>query len=265
MRRWALLLPALLAGCAPQQRMAPGQFAAAPVQHVVFPPSMLPQVNQQFTGAMPFLNRNMTLPEGSWKVASTQALTGKGMGLVGALVALVRTDGPTLRGILLFAGNARPAPGGFPISNLCQASDVIWNDVRVAQPNGEQDCATINFERPALWRALPRGVVSGIMGQLDLLNVQPPNIVVSVAVHEANLNWSLDETLITNPELAGIPPDMSTQRAQSAWTAFRVARDPARQHYVESLQQKAAPIRMELRRLIQAPAPYVPQSGLTPA
>jgi hypothetical protein len=86
-----------------------------------------------------------------------------------------------------------------------------------------------------------------------------------VGIHEANRNWMLDEYVFENPDLAGITPDMSTQRAQSAWTAFRLPGDPAKQKFVDDLKRRAEPMRAALRRQIQAPAPYLPGTGLTPA
>jgi hypothetical protein len=270
-RRLLLPLPVLvgglwLAGCMPKADQVPLHYGTTvPAQAMVFPAALMPQVNQNFTGSMQFLNRGMALPPGTWRVAATQALANKSVGLVGAIVALVQTQGTSLRSVLIFAGNARPSNTGFPVSLLCRASDVIWNDVRQAVPQGDQDCAVVNFERVALWRAVPRTITAGIMGQLDMLNVQPPNMVVSVSVHEANRNWELDETLLDNPDLQGIAPDMSTQRAQSAWTAFRLSADPAKQRFVEDLKARAAPLRTALRRQIDAPAPYLPHTGLTPA
>jgi hypothetical protein len=266
MLRLSLLLLPLLAGCMPRADLVPSQASTRmPLQVAAYPPSVLPRVNENFSGSLPFLNRNMTLPAGSWKVANVAVAANKNVGLVGAIVALVRTQGTSLQGVLVFAGNARPLPNGGPVNKLCQMSDVIWNDVRAAVPQGEQDCASVNFERTAFWRAGTNNLTTGIMTQLDLLNVQPPNIMVSVGIHEANRNWMLDEYVFENPDLAGITPDMSTQRAQSAWTAFRLPGDPAKQKFVDDLKRRAEPMRAALRRQIQAPAPYLPGTGLTPA
>ena len=267
MMRWGcLLVLPLLCGCTqhPYSASSPPAMGIQ-TQHVVFPPSVLPGVGTEASGSITFLNRNMVLPEGHWRVAATQAIMAKGTGLAGAFMALIRVEGTTLRGVLVLAGNARPAPNGFPVSPFCQASDVIWNDVRQAMPQGEQDCALITFERPALWRSAPRTLFAGILQQLDLLNVQPPNYLVILDAHEANRNWSLDEWLYENPDADGIAPDLSTQRALSSWTAFRLASDPARQHFVDDLKARAAPLRLSLRRQIEAHAPYIPNSGLTPA
>ncbi len=260
------LVVAMLGGCVPRTG-APAMRSAGLVQAPpgAFPAAMLPPMSQNFSGSMMFLNREMILPEGRWKVAAIQAIGSKTAGLVVGIVALVRTDGPTLRGVLILSGNAKPLPNGFPVSVICQSSDVIWNDIRQAAPQGEQDCAAINFERPALWRAAQKTVFPGIMGALDLLNVQTPNYLVGVVVHEANLNWALDEMYLANPDAEGIAPDLSTQRALSGWAAFHLAADPQRQHFVDELKARVAPLRLALRRHIEEHAPYIPHSGLTPA
>jgi hypothetical protein len=226
-------------------------------------PSVVPGMGQEFTGSVPFLDRQMALPPGVWKVARSQAVGTKTIGLVGALLTLVQAEGPILQGLVMFSGNARPLPHGFALNQLCLMSDVLWNDIRQAVPQGEQDCAVINFERPALWRGRP--MTAPLMNELDLLNVQPPNFTVSLGVVEANQNWSMTETVIVNPDLEGITPDLSTQRAQSAWTAFRLPADPAKQRLIEKLKQRAAKLRADLRREIQTPAPYLPHTNLTPA
>ncbi len=249
MRSWGLLLLPLLAGCMPRADMAPiGTNAAMLPPQMNFPSAMLPRVGENFTGTLPFLNREMRLPAGSWKVAATQAIVAKNVGLAGAFVALTKIQGTSLQNVLIFFGNARPAPDGFPANKLCQTSDVIWNDVAQNLPQGDQDCAVINFERPVLWRSGNKNAAAGVMSQLDLLNVQPPNIMVSVSVHEANRNWVFDEFLAENPDLAGIAPDMSTQRAQSSWVGFRAAGDPAKQKFIDDLKALAAPMRATLRR-----------------
>ena len=266
MKSWGLLLLPLLAGCMPHAETAPvGTNAAMTTPQMIFPSAMLPRVGENHTGSLPFLNREMRLPAGVWKVASTQAIVVKNLGVAGAFVALTKIQGASLQGVLIIFGNARPAPNGFPANKLCQTSDVIWNDVAQNLPQGEQNCAVINFERPVLWRTGNKNVAAGVMSQLDLLNVQPPNIMVSVSVHEANRNWVLDEFLAENPDLAGIPPDMSTQRAQSSWVGFRAAGDPAKQKFIDDLKALATPIRAALRGQIQTPAPYLPGTGLTPA
>ena len=230
---------------------------------IAVPPSVVPGMGQEFTGSVPFLGRQMALPPGLWKVARSQAVGTKAIGLIGALLTMVQAEGPILQGLIMFSGNARPMPHGFTLNQLCVASDVLWNDIRQAVPQGEQDCATINFERPALWRSNP--LTAPLMNQLDLLNVQPPNITVSLGVAESNQNWSMTETVIVNPDLEGITPDLATQRAQSAWTAFRLSADPAKQRLIEKLKQRAETIRADLRRKIQSPPPTLTPTNLTPA
>ncbi len=265
-RGMCLLLLPMLAGCVPQRTASPGRIPLT-VQNgpTMLPASLLPPLNQDASGSITFLNRSMALPEGQWKVAATQSVSTKTGVLVGAFVALVRIEGTTLNGVISLFGNAAPAPNGFPLSVTCQSTDVIWNDIPRAIPQGEQDCASINFVRPALWRSVPQSLTASVMKQLDLLNVQPPNYMVGLLVHESNRNWTLDEIFYQNPDIAGVPPDTSTQRALSAWAPFRVASDPGRQRFVDELKQRAAPLRLSVRRQIEAHAPYIPHSGLTPA
>jgi hypothetical protein len=266
MKIWGLWLLPLLAGCMPHADMPQtGPAAAVAPAQMMFPANVMPHIGDTVTGHVQFLNREMTLPAGAWKVASTQAMMAKTTGLAAAAIALIRVQGTSLQSILVFGGNARPVPNGFAANKLCQSSDVIWNDVAQNTPQGDQDCSTVNFERTVLWRMTGKNVAAGVMNQLDLLNVQPPNIMVSVMAHEANRNWTLDEFLFENPDLAGITPDLSTQRAQSSWVGFRAASDPARQKFIDDLKTLAAPMRAALRRQIATPAPYLPGTGLTPA
>jgi hypothetical protein len=263
MRIVRVLAAMLVAGCAPQaQRSDGGAAAITSVAPVVM--NGFPQANDSYTGSVPFLGRTVPLPEGTWTVLVTQGLTLNKVGLVAATMALIRHDGPMLRGIIQIGGNTRPFPR-MPVNTVCTSSDVIWNDVREAIANGRQDCTAITFQRPVLWREQPKSFGYEIEKSLDALGIQAPNIMVMLVIHESSARWFIGETLYANPDLEGITPDMSTQRSQSAWTAFNLPRDPRKQQFIDKLKAQAGPLRAALRQQIDGPPPYVPASGLTPA
>lgn len=224
----------------------------------------LPRVNDSFSGSLPIAGRAAPLPPGRWAVVRSEAATVKNVPLTETVV-LARHDGPVLRSLIRILANLRPVPTGLPLSPTCTSSDVIWNDVRQAIPFGPQDCAAIVFERPALWRENPKMLGYRIIKQLDELGIQTPNILVTYALAETDGTWFLHEYVANNPDLAGISPDLSTQRSQSAWTAFNVAKDPQKQQYVDRMKGELAGLRDALRRALIPPPSYVPGSGLTPA
>jgi hypothetical protein len=262
MRIVHVLAAMLVASCAPQpQRNDGGAASMTSVAPVAL--SGFPQPNDTYTGSVPFLGRTVRLPEGTWTVLVTQGLSLRKVGLVVASMALIRHDGPSLRGIIQISGNTRPFPR-MPVNAACTSSDVLWNDVREAIPNGRQDCSAIAFQRPVLWREQQTSFGYLIEKNLDALGIQTPNIMVMLFVHEASASWFVSETLFANPDLEGITPDLSTQRSQSAWTAFNLPRDPRKQQFIDKLKVQAASLRGALRQQIDGPAPYVPASGLTP-
>jgi hypothetical protein len=197
-------------------------------------------------------------------VVETRTVAAKNVGVVAGFVVLVQHDGAVLRNILQISGNLRPLTNGLPLSPECQSSDVLWNDVRAAQPNGEQDCSNIGFARPVLWRENQKDIMAVVMRDLDQLGVLTPNVVVYASIAESNKQWAAEEQLATNPDVSGITPDMATQRALSAWASFNVAKDPLKPPYVDKLKLEAGRIRADLRRQIDGPPPFVPGSGLTP-
>ena len=267
MRTIAIALAgSVLAGCTPPAHQIAG--ARGPAQISVFTPVGLngvPQQNENYRGTVPLLGRSIHLPEGEWTVLASQAFSVGNLGVVAVSIALVRHDGPQLRGIVEIATNTRAASRGIPLSNVCVTSDVLWNDVREAVPFGRQDCSAIGFQRPVLWRENQKSFNHQIAQALDALNVQTPNVLVSLAVHETKGGWFIGETWHQNPDAAGITPDLSTQRAQSAWAAFNLAKDPAKAAFVDRLKSEAPAIRTNLRTLLEAPPPYIPATGLTPA
>jgi hypothetical protein len=263
MRIVHVLAAMLVASCAPQvQHNDGGAASITSVAPVVM--NGFPQANDTYTGTVPFLGRTVPLPEGTWTVLVTHGVSVNKVGLVAASMALIRHDGPTLRGIIQIGGNTRPFPR-MPVNAACTSSDVLWNDVREATANGRQDCSVISFQRPVLWREQQKSFGYLIEKSLDALGIQAPNIMVMLFVHEASAQWFVGETLYANPDLEGITPDMSTQRSQSAWTAFNLPRDPRKQQFIDKLKAQAGPLRAALRQQIDGPAPYVPTSGLTPA
>ena len=267
-----LILP-LLAACAagggtPSARKVANigdTLARSDLKIDVLPVDGQPGINQSFAGSVPMFGRNVPLPPGSWTVIAARSITGRGVGILWGGIALMQRDTSGLRGVIEIGGTVRPLTNGRPIAFACASSDVLWNDIRQSVPQGPQDCTLITFDRPALWRERNNGLGYQVIKQLDALGLQPPNIFVAADIYEANAASDLAVGLFVNPDFEGITPDMSTQRAQSAWTAFNYPHDPAKLRYIEKLKAEIAPLRAGLRKQIEAPAPFVPGSGLTPA
>jgi len=267
-----LILP-LLAACAAGGSNTPARRAAnientltrADLKIEVLPVDGQPGINQSFAGSVPMFGRNIALPPGNWTVIAARSTAARGAGILWGGIALVQRDTSGLRGVIEIGGTVRPLANGRPIAFACTSSDVLWNDIRQSVPHGPQDCALITFSRPALWHDSNRGLEYQIINQLDALGLQSPNVFVAAGIYEANAASDLAGWLFVNPDLEGITPDMSTQRALSAWTAFNYPHDPAKLRFIDKLKAEIAPLRAGLRKQIEAPAPFVPGSGLTPA
>jgi len=183
----------------------------------------------------------------------------------GRATMVFQREGGVLRAELEIETNARPYPHGVAtLDQTCTSSNVLWNQITQAVPNGTQDCVEIGFQRPALWRQRPGTLAYQSINQMDQLSIQPPNMVVDLALFESNANWSVFERVAYNPELAGVAPDMATQASQSAWAPFNFAHDPAKVSFVDGLKAQVPALRTALRRAIDAPAQFVPGIGLTP-
>jgi hypothetical protein len=267
-----LILP-LLAACAAggaQSGAKPAAnvedtIAAADLNTETLPVTGQPNINQSFTGSVPIFGRNIPLPPGSWTVIAARSNGAHEVGVTWSGIALMQRDAAGLRGVIEIGGAVHPLTNGRPTSFACASSDVLWNDIRQAVPHGPQDCALIIFERPNLWRQGNNGLDYQIINQLDALGIQPPNIFISAGIYEANTTSDLAFWLCLNPDLEGIAPDMSTQRAQSAWTAFNYAHDPAKLRFIDKVKAELEPLRAALRKQLEAPPPFVPGTGLTPA
>jgi hypothetical protein len=267
-----MILP-LLAGCAAGSSNSPPANAGANIEDTIsaadletemLPVNGQPHINQSFTGSVPIFGRNIPLPPGSWTVIAARSVGAHAIGILWGGVALVQRDAAGLRAVIEIGGAVHPLTNGRPIGFTCGSSDVLWNDIHQSVPHGPQDCALIMFERPAFWREQNYGIENQIINQLDALNIQPPNIFISAGIYEANVNTDLAVWLYLNPDLEGIAPDMSTQRAQSAWTAFNYAHDPAKVRFIDKVKAELEPLREALRKQIETPAPFVPGTGLTP-
>jgi hypothetical protein len=225
----------------------------------------IPAVSQSFTGSMPVFGRNVPLPPGSWTVIANRTMSVRNAGTVAATIGLAQAEGGRLKAVYDVTVNARAMPTGMPLGPACVMSDVLWSNVVTAVPNGSQDCAAVVFLRPALWRENPQQSGFQNMRGLDQLGLVAPNIMVGLTIQERSRAWIMDALLMENPDLSGITPDMSTQRAQSAWTAYNYQSDPAKVRFVDHLKAEAQALRLRLREQVDAPGQFVPGSGLTPA
>jgi hypothetical protein len=267
-----LILP-LLAACAAGNGNTPARpvanledtIARSDLETEALPVDGQPQINQSFAGSVPMFGRNVPLPPGSWTVIAARSLVARGAGVLWGGIALMQRDTSGLRGVIEIGGTVHPLTNGRPTAFACASSDVLWNDIRESVPHGAQDCALIIFERPAFWREKSNDIEFQIISQLDALGIQPPNIFIEAGIYEGNATTDLSVWLCLNPDPEGIAPDMSTQRARSAWTAFNYPHDPAKVRFIERLKSEIEPLRAALRKQIEAPAPFVPGSGLSPA
>ena len=267
------LILAFLSACAAGSGDTPARramsirnnIAPSDLETVELPVDGQPRINQSFAGSVPMFGRNVPLPPGSWTVIAARSVVAHGTGVLWGGIALIQRDTSGLRGVIQIGGAVHPVAAGRSTAFACASSDVLWNDIRESVPQGPQDCALIMFERPALWREKNHGIEFQIINQLDALSIQPPNIFIEAGIYEGNADTDLAVWLCLNPDLEGIAPDMSTQRARSAWTAFNYPHDPAKTRFIEKIKAEIEPLRAAMRKQIEAPAPFVPGSGLTPA
>jgi len=269
----ALILPILVGCAATGTNSAAGAakpniedtLSASDLDTEMLPVSGQPQINQSFTGTVPLFGRTMPLPPGTWTVIAARSIGARATGTLGGSIALAQRDAAGLRAVLEIGSSVHTLTNGRPLAFACTSSDVLWNDIRQAVPHGPQDCASIIFERPAFWREKNDSIEYQIINQLDALSIQPPNIFISAGIYEGNTNADVAIWLYLNPDLEGITPDMSTQRAQSAWTAFNYAHDPAKLRFIDKAKAELEPLRAALRKQIELPTPFVPGNPLTPA
>jgi hypothetical protein len=268
----AIILP-LLAACAAGGLKSQAANPAANIEDTVpaadldtetLPVSGQPNINQNFVGSVPVFGRNIPLPPGSWTVIAARSVGAHSTGTLWGGIALMQRDTAGLRAVIEIGGAVHPLTNGRPIGFPCASSDVLWNDIRQSVPHGPQDCALILFERPAFWREGRNGLDYQVINQLDALGIQAPNIFISAGIYEANTTSDLVVWLYVNPDIEGITPDMSTQRAQSAWTAFNYVHDPAKVRFIDKVKAEIEPLRAALHKQIETPAPFVPGTGLTP-
>jgi hypothetical protein len=225
----------------------------------------IPAISQSFSGSMPVFGRNVPLPPGSWTVIANRAMSVRNAGTVAATIGLAQAEGGRLKAMYDVTLNARALPTGMPLGPACVLSDVLWSNVVTAVPNGPQDCAAVVFLRPVLWRENAQVPQFQSMHGLDQLGLVAPNIMVGLTIQERSRAWIMDALLMENPDLSGITPDMSTQRAQSAWTAYNYQSDPAKVRFVDHLKAESQALQLRLRHEVDTPGQFVPGSGLTPA
>jgi hypothetical protein len=144
------------------------------------------------------------------------------------------------------------------VSAVCTSSDVLWNDVRQAVPFGPQDCSSVYFERPDLWWVSDLSLPNQVLASLKDVDIAPPHVVVALHLYEAGPGVVLTESVALNPEPRGIAPDPYIMRGQSSWTAFSLAKDPAKLKLLDDLKALSAPLRATLRTQAESTAPLGP-------
>jgi hypothetical protein len=225
-----------------------------------------PQMNTPYRGTMPFLGHTIPLPDGDWTVISRNAVETRDRTPVSVRIVLERNDGPVLTGLMVLGGNpaSHPFPHGLPVSPICTGSDVILADAGQADPGGDLNCATVDFHRSTFLRDATSPMFVRVAGNgLDQRNISPPPTLVGTAFIVATRTHSLVGDVFFNPDRAGIAPDVATQRAMSGWTAFNIAKDPAKQAFAQKVLDWSRGWRAALKLALAGKSPRLPPDVAT--
>ncbi len=180
---------------------------------------------------------------------------------------LLRQSGHNVSGLLIYSANppAKPAPG-YPLFPSCSDSGPLFADVREATPGGVQDCLSIQFVSEAALRA-PNAppTVRALVNGANARNLAIPETLLVTSLVQANQMHGHVFTLYLNPDLAGVPPEPSTVRAESGWARFNLDKDPARTAYLERLKAWCEGWHDVLKQAFDGRGAHVPPGvGATP-
>ena len=223
-------------------------------------PGLMPVRGGAYSETMPFLGHDLPLPPGDWSLLSFNVQR-DGDSLELLQVVMERHTGSTAAG-LFFAGG-QPAGHRLPISGLtavCQESDVIENDIRAADPAGEQDCLNVNFASMPLFRSGVSALAAGRSGamqpeaalwfrafaQLDQRNLVVPQTMLVGRLSVVRHGDATLTTILSDPDAAGVKPDPTPSRATNGWARFNLDKDPAKRAFVQRIRAETEAYRVRL-------------------
>ncbi len=213
----------------------------------------VPEMNRTYSGSVVMLGRTIPLPAGAWTVVA-RGISAATVDPPSLDIAFIRSSGDALTGLLAIYGTplGRPASAGFKVNATCAPAEVITADIAAENPGGDQDCLTVRFFRPVTYRDIRANpLVHAIIAQLDARNISAPPVMVGAEVFEADRAHELRMSGYFNPDAAGIAPDLSVQRAQSAWAPYNLPKDPQKVAYVERIKAWGESWRLGLRQLLE--------------
>jgi hypothetical protein len=185
------------------------------------------------------------LPEGEWVLAATHAWTGTlGRGRA--------QEGPRWAGVFLFdlrgqqvaralwvISSITPVPGTvgwLPESDPCKKREDVYLHRELGENYQNQYCVEVNHRVPFLVER--KGWVERAHGWLVDSKVPVPQTMVAVQYARIDRAYQTQMHYYFNPELDGLAPGAGKWGA-SEWHRDRVARDPARAAYLETLARWA--------------------------
>jgi hypothetical protein len=213
---------------------APTQLPATPSAHPARPPSPadlgvpLAELHATYTGSILLAGRQAPLPDGAWHLVGRVIAWGRGSDVNEELL-LLRQTGNSVSGFLIYSANplAKPAPG-YRLFASCSDSNRLYADVRQAEPDGAQDCLSIQFVSEAALRAPNAPATAKVLADAaNARNLAIPETMLVTSLVQADQTHAMVFALYLNPDLAGVPPEPSTVRAQSGWASFNLDKDPA--------------------------------------
>ena len=226
----------------------------------------LADLRRNYSGSVLLAGRQAPLPDGEWFLVGRGIARGRGSDVNEELLML-RADGNSVSGFLTYSANplAKPAPG-YRLFPSCSDSNYLYADVREATPGGRQDCLSIQFVSEAALRApnVPAGV-KALVDAANARNLAIPETMLVASLVQANATHGMVFTLYLNPDLAGVPPEPSSVRAQSGWASFNLDKDPTRAAYVQRLKAWSEGWHGVLQTAFDGQGAHVPPgAGATP-
>jgi len=217
----------------------PGQPPAPALSSTQPGPAMQPVVfdapiGQEFRNALTVGPVQVPLLDGGWVVAG-KGVSAKPSGDDTA-VSLVRIEHGKLWGVIRVWAGVRPAGTGVGAFRPCERNDVLHTLVANNVDHGEQDCWIVNHYMmgEARARATELHLIQSY-SYLDGRGVVVPGTMIAAIHRIATPTGYVTAWYLVNPELFGFQPPATAEWRDSAWHRDRIATDPKRAAFVESL------------------------------
>ncbi|MEJ0070078.1 MAG: hypothetical protein WDO24_16680 [Pseudomonadota bacterium] len=209
--------------------------SSAPAQIAAASGSARPIYGKSYSGTLNFFGIVMPLPVGEWTLIARVPEAQTPATPETEAVALAKTDGDKLIGLIVFRGNLplNPSTTGFRADVFCDRTDLLYANTAQNENLGPQDCVVVNYGITAAWDApntLP--VYKTINGELKLKKVAVPRVVVFSYFRLASKRTLLQAWYYFNPEIEGFPPAVAGTEAQ-VWSKYKLPDEPKRQAYVQ--------------------------------